>query len=76
MPAENDDEFVEHWKTISSDMPSPETIGAFVTPLAVGKFDEFIPPDLLSRVAGAERLSVAEANEAIENLLREFSRAG
>lgn len=74
MPVENDEEFVGQWKTIGSDLPSPDAIGAMVTPLAIGKFDEFIPPDLLSRAAGVERLSLPEAEGAIRGLLDDFGQ--
>ncbi|MFO1459299.1 MAG: DEAD/DEAH box helicase [Verrucomicrobiota bacterium] len=72
MAAEDDDEFAEQWRMISSGMPPPEVIGALVTPQAIDKFDEFIPPELLNRVVGVERLSLPEASEAINKLLSEI----
>ena len=70
--AEDDDEFVEQWRMIASGMPPSEVIGALVTPQVIDKFDEFIPPQLLNRVAGVERLSLPEASEAINKLLSEI----
>jgi hypothetical protein len=62
-------DFDELRARIRSGRFEPLQLGAQVVPLAVEKFDEFVPEDLLQRAAFRERLALEEAIELVSREL-------